>query len=255
MNKLANKTAIVTGAAAGLGRAIALLYAEHGCKLIATDINNEGLETLAEAITKSGGHIKTVVADMANDADIEHMLQVTTDTYGALDILVNNAGIMDNFSPIGDVADDMWERVMNVNVTGPMKAMRGAIKLMLSKGSGVIVNIASVGGISGAKAGAAYTASKHALIGLSKNTGYMYAKSGIRCNAIAAGAMNTNIAAGIDMQHLPPLVMERMMPGMALMPRTSEPSEVANVALFLASDDSSFINGAVIAADGGWTAY
>jgi NAD(P)-dependent dehydrogenase (short-subunit alcohol dehydrogenase family) len=109
--------------------------------------------------------------------------------------------------------------------------------------------------LQGARAGAAYTSSKHALIGLTKNTGYMYAKTGIRCNAIAPGAMETNIAAGIDMTKLLPIVNERIMPGMALMSRSSIPMEVANVALFLASDDASFVNGSVIVADGGWIAY
>ncbi len=255
MNKLSDKVAIVTGAGSGLGKAIALMYAQHGCKLIATDINSDRLHKLSEEITSAGGTVKTIVADMAIAQDIDSMFQLAQNTYGTLDILVNNAGIMDNFDPVGDVEDAMWERVMNINLTGPFKAMRSAIKIMEQKGSGVIVNIASVGGVAGARAGAAYTSSKHALIGLTKNTGYMYAKKGIRCNVIAPGAMNTNIAESIDMQHLSPLVNERIMPGMALMSRASEPVEVANIALFLASEDASFVNGAVIVADGGWTAY
>ena len=133
--------------------------------------------------------------------------------------------------------------------------MRSAINVFLPKSSGVIVNIASLGGINGARAGAAYTTSKHALIGLTKNTGYMYSKSGIRCNAIAPGAVNTNIGETIDYTKMTDLVKDRIMPGMALNPRTGEPSEIAQVALFLASDDSSFVNGAVIVVDGGWSAY
>jgi NAD(P)-dependent dehydrogenase (short-subunit alcohol dehydrogenase family) len=109
--------------------------------------------------------------------------------------------------------------------------------------------------LQGARAGVAYTASKHAIIGLTKNTGYIYARSGIRCNAIAPGAMDTNIGTAIDYTKLSTLVNERIMPGMSLNPRSSNPSEVANIALFLASDDASFINGAVIVADGGWSAY
>jgi NAD(P)-dependent dehydrogenase (short-subunit alcohol dehydrogenase family) len=128
---------------------------------------------------------------------------------------------------------------------------------MVPKQAGVIINISSIGGLYGARAGAAYTASKHALIGLTKNTGYMYAKLGIRCNAIAPGAMDTNISNTVDFTHLPALqlVNERIMPGMALNPRNSNPMEVAQVALFLASDDASFVNGTTITADGGWTAY
>ena len=149
----------------------------------------------------------------------------------------------------------MWERVMKINCEGPFKAMRSAVRVFLPKGAGIIINIASIGGINGARAGAAYTASKHALIGLTKNTGYMYAKSGIRCNAIAPGAVSTNIGDSIDYTKITPLVKDRIMPGMVLNPRTGEPTEIARVALFLACDDSSFVNATVITVDGGWEAY
>jgi NAD(P)-dependent dehydrogenase (short-subunit alcohol dehydrogenase family) len=136
-----------------------------------------------------------------------------------------------------------------------MKAMRSALKIFLAKGSGSIVNIASIGGLYGARAGAAYTASKHALIGLTKNTGYIYAKTGIRCNAIAPGAVATNIADTIDMTRITALINDRIMAGMVLNAKTGEPADIAKAALFLASDDASFVNGAVLTADGGWTAY
>lgn len=257
MKKLENKVAIVTGAGAGLGMAIAKLFAEHGAKVLAADINENGLDELEKEITASGGTVKTVKADMAEAKDVDAMVKAAVDNYGTVDILVNNAGVMDDFSPVADVSDALWDRVMKINVDGPFRAMRSVLKIMLEKGNGSIINIASVGGLNGARAGAAYTASKHALIGLTKNTGYMYARKGVRCNAIAPGAMNTTIAATIDFEHLPALALvnERIMPGMALNPRASEPIEVAQVALFLASDDASFVNGATIVADGGWTAY
>jgi NAD(P)-dependent dehydrogenase (short-subunit alcohol dehydrogenase family) len=192
---------------------------------------------------------------MTNEVEIVNMVKAAIDAYGTVDILINNAGVMDDFSPVGDVTDEMWERVMAINLNGPFIAMRSVIKIMLEKKSGVIINISSIGGVQGARAGAAYTASKHAIIGLTKNTGYVYAKSGIRCNAIAPGAMETNIAATIDFTKISALVNERIMPGMALNPRAANPTEVANIALFLATEDASFINGAVIVADGGWTAY
>ena len=144
---------------------------------------------------------------------------------------------------------------MKTNVDGPFKAMRNAIPIFLKKGKGVILNIASIGGLQGARAGAAYTTSKHALIGLTKNTGYMYSKSGIRCNAIAPGAVNTHIAETIDMTKVTPLINERIMSGMVTNPRTGEANEIANLALFLVSDDASFVNAAVVTADGGWTGY
>ena len=255
MKRLENKVAIITGAASGLGRAIALLYTSEGAKVVAADVNEKSLNILKDEIISNKGIITTVVANMASAVDIINMVKVAIDMYGTVDILVNNAGVMDDFSPVGDVTDQMWERVMAINLNGPFIAMRSVIKIMLEKKSGVIINISSIGGVQGARAGAAYTASKHAIIGLTKNTGYVYAKSGIRCNAIAPGAMETNIAATIDFTKISALANERIMPGMALNPRAANPAEVANIALFLATDDASFINGAVIVADGGWTAY
>lgn len=255
MKKLENKVSVITGAGSGMGKEIALLFAAEGSKVIATDIDQKRLDALKIEIKEKGGEVTTLISNIAKEEDIENMISVAVSTYGTLDILVNNAGIMDHFAPVAELENAMWEKVMKVNVDGPFKAMRSALKIFLKKGNGVIVNIASIGGLNGARAGAAYTASKHAVIGLTKNTGYMYSKSGIRCNAIAPGAVNTNIGDTIDFSKITPLVNERIMPGMTLNPRTGEPSEIAKVALFLASDDSSFVNASVITVDGGWSAY
>jgi NAD(P)-dependent dehydrogenase (short-subunit alcohol dehydrogenase family) len=255
MKKLENKVAIVTGAGAGMGKAIATLFAAEGSKVIATDISQPRLDELKKIISETGGEVTTLLANMAMEEDIERMIKLATDTYGTLDILVNNAGIMDNFEPVGELGNAIWEKVMKINVEGPLKAMRGAVKLFLAKGNGVIINICSIGGIKGGAAGAAYTASKHALVGLTRSTGYMYSKSGIRCNGIAPGAVNTSIGETIDMIKITPLVNDRIITGMALNPRTGEPLEIANAALFLASDDASFMNGHILVVDGGWSAY
>jgi NAD(P)-dependent dehydrogenase (short-subunit alcohol dehydrogenase family) len=255
MKKLEGKVSIVTGAGAGMGKAIAILFALEGSKVIATDINQARLDALKNEIKEKGGEVTTLVANIAIEEDIENMIKLATTTYGTLDILVNNAGIMDNFQPVGEVDNTMWEKVMKVNLDGPFKAMRSALKIFLAKGNGNIINISSIGGLKGGVAGAAYTASKHGLVGLTKNTGYMYSKSGIRCNAIAPGAVNTSIGETIDMKKVTPLVTDRIMTGMALNPRTGEPSEIAKVALFLASDDASFVNGHIFVVDGGWSVY
>jgi NAD(P)-dependent dehydrogenase (short-subunit alcohol dehydrogenase family) len=238
-----------------MGKAITLLFVNNGCKVIAADINQDRLNTLDAEVKKLGGIITTIKANMANDVDVDAIINLAKTTYGTLNILVNNAGVMDNFQPVGEVDNETWDRVMKVNVDGPYKAMRGAIKIFMENGSGNIINIASIGGLKGGVAGAAYTTSKHALIGLTKNTGHMYAKSGIRCNAIAPGAVATSIGETIDMTKITPMVQDRIMTGMALNPRIGEPNEIATAALFLASDDASFINGAVLVVDGGWSSY
>ncbi len=253
--KLQNKTAIVTGAGAGLGKAICQLFAAEGCKVMAADVHSERLDALKQSLQALGHTITTCTVDVANQSSVKAMIDQAMSTYGQIDVLVNNAGVMDNFEPVGDCPDSTWNKVININLNGVYYAMNAAVPYMLKAGKGSIINVASIGGLFGARAGAAYTTSKHAVIGLSKNTGYMYAKLGIRCNAIAPGAMETQIAESMDMSKITALVNERIMPGMALNPRTSNPTEVAQVALFLASDDSSFVNASVVTADGGWSAY
>jgi NAD(P)-dependent dehydrogenase (short-subunit alcohol dehydrogenase family) len=251
--KLLNKVAVVTGASSGMGRAIVKLFASEGAKVIAGDINQEALDVVISEIKASGGTALPVTANVTKEEDIQAMIDAAVKTYGTLDILVNNAGIMDNFVPAGEVTDDLWNRVFAVNVTGPMRAIRKALPIFIAKSSGIIINIASAGGLLGSRAGASYTASKHAVVGLTKNVGFQYAKLGIRCNAIAPGAVNTNI--GKTIYDPSKFGMERAMAGISLNPRVGEPEEIAKVALFLASDDSSFVNGTVITADAGWTAY
>jgi NAD(P)-dependent dehydrogenase (short-subunit alcohol dehydrogenase family) len=251
--KLENKVAVVTGAGSGMGKAISILYAQEGAKVVVSDVSMEIANKVAVEITARGGTALPVVADVTKEKDIQNMIDAAVGTYGTLDILVNNAGIMDNFVPAEAITDELWERVFAINTTGPMRAIRKALPIFIKKGSGVIINIASAGGLQGSRAGATYTASKHAVIGLTKNVGFQYAKLGIRCNAIAPGAVNTNIGSTITAPNK--FGMERAMSGISLNPRVGEPEEIAKVALFLGCDDSSFINGAIITADAGWTAY
>ncbi|HRH65578.1 MAG TPA: SDR family oxidoreductase [Bacteroidia bacterium] len=252
MKTLENKVTIVTGAGSGMGKAIAMLFASEGASVVCADLNETNLNSVISEIEAKNGKAAKVIVNVSKPEDCKRMIETALNQYGGLDVLVNNAGIMDDFIPVGDVTDDVWNKVIGVNLNGVFYASREAVQVMLKRGKGSIVNIASVGGLYGSRAGAAYTASKHAVVGLTKNTGYMYAKSGIRCNAIAPGGVNTNIGASMKPN---PFGAERMNLGAASMPRMGEPSEIAELALFLASDKSSFINGSIVTADAGWTAY
>ena len=250
--RLQEKVAVVTGAASGMGKAIAELYAKEGAKVIVADLNLEGAEKVVEGITSNGGVAKAVKVNVAKLEDIENMIDTAVNEYGTLDILVNNAGIMDGFEPVGDITDEKWDLIFDVNTKGVMRATRKALPIFLEKGKGVIVNTASTGGLNGAHAGAAYGASKHAVVGMTKNTGFMYANKGIRCNAIAPGAVETNISS--SMNNVNAFGLSRSQLAQAVIPRVGSAEEIAQVALFLASDESSFINGTVVTADAGWTA-
>lgn len=250
--KLKDKVSVVTGAASGMGKAIAELYAKEGSKVIVADLNIEGAEATVEAITQNGGNAKAVKVNVANLADVENMIDTAVKEYGTLDILVNNAGIMDGMEAVGDVEDDRWDLIFDINTKAVMRAMRKAIPIFEEKGKGIIVNTASTGGLNGAHAGAAYVASKHAVVGLTKNTGFMYANKGIRCNAIAPGGVATGITSSV--KGFNEFGASRTQLAQAAMPRVGQPEEIAKVALFLASDDSSFVNGTVVTGDAGWTA-
>lgn len=252
MGKLTNKTAIVTGAASGMGKAIAQLFANEGANVIVADLKQNEIDEVVNAIAKSGGNATGVICNVASEDDIKNMIDAAVKKYNTVDVLVNNAGVMDDFFPVDQVTNDLWNKVIGVNLNGPFYACRLALPIMLKQGSGAIINISSVGGLYGSRAGAAYSASKHAIVGLTKNIGFMYAQKGIRCNAIAPGGVNTNIGKNMVPNKFG---YERCTSGGASMPRMGEADEIAKTALFLACSDSSFVNGAVVTADGGWTAY
>ncbi|MBT2698941.1 SDR family oxidoreductase [Bacillus sp. ISL-40] len=251
--RLQNKVAVVTGAASGMGKAIAILYAKEGAKVVVSDINIDAATITVDEIKSNGGEAIAVMANVLKEEDIQNLINTAVNTFGTLDILVNNAGVMDNFEPAGEIEDEKWERVFAINTTSVMRATRKALPFFLEKQYGVIINVASAGGLQGARAGAAYTASKHAVVGFTKNTGFMYATKGIRCNAIAPGGVETNISSSIT--GVNEFGMGRIQAGLGINPRVGKPEEIANIALFLASDESSFVNGTVITGDAGWTAY
>lgn len=251
--KLNGKVALVTGAGSGIGRAVAKLFVEKGAQVVASDLFPAGLESLAEEVKAAGFSTLTITTgDVSDRAAAEAMVETAVKTYGTIDIVVNNAGIMDEFLPVGEVSDELWHKVYAINIDGPMFICRKAVQVMVEKGTGAIVNVASVGGLFGGRSGVAYTSSKHAVIGLTKSIAYHYAKKGIRCNAICPGGVATNI--GNTIRQPSPLGMERLQTTLAMAIRSAEPIELAKAALFLASDDASFVNGEIMVVDGGWTA-
>ncbi|HTL81410.1 MAG TPA: SDR family oxidoreductase [Bacteroidia bacterium] len=252
MRSLENKVALVTGAGSGMGKAIAALFASEGAKVVATDVNEKRLQELVNAIRSDKGEIISVTGDVSKEDDARKMIDAAMRKYEGIDVLVNNAGVLDNFMPVADATNEMWDHVMGVNINGPFYLCRLVVPIMLKQGRGSIVNISSVGGLNGSRAGVAYTTSKHALIGLSKNIAFMYGDKGIRCNVIAPGGVNTNIGEGMNPNALG---YAKLSLGLGTNIRTGEPKEIAEVALFLAGEKSSLMNGAVVVADAGWTAY
>ncbi len=252
MRKLENKIALITGASSGIGRAMAMLFAREGATSIVVDVNQNGVIEVVDSIVAEGNKAWGEVCDVGQAYEVKQTAAKVLAEFGVIDILVNNAGIMDDFIPAADIEVQQWHQVMNVDLHGAFYFCHEILPGMLNRGKGNIVNISSVGGTQGARAGAAYTAAKHGLIGLTKNIAFMYVAKGIRCNVIAPGGVKTNIGAGM---HPNAFGYERMMSGTASMPRMAEPEEIASVALFLVTAESSFVNGAVLVADGGWTAY
>lgn len=252
MKPLEGKIAIVTGSGSGIGKAIALLFAQNGASIMLADLHQENMEAVANEIREFDGTASCFACDVAKATDTELLIQETIKVFGTIDILVNNAGIMDSFMPVNETSDELWHKVISTNLDSVFYLCRKATGLFLEKGSGTIINIASIGGLCGGRAGAAYTASKHAVIGLTRNIGYQYANKNIRCNAIAPGGVNTNITLGMESD---PFGFDRMNAGTGNMPSAGNPEDIAELALFLADSRSAFINGSVITADGGWTAY
>lgn len=250
--RLLNKVALITGAGSGIGEAMAKMFSKEGAQIIASDIDAAALDRVVMEINQKGGTAIGIKADISKTDEVDYLVDSGVKAFGKLDILVNNAGIMDNFVPVADLDEGLWDKALGVNLKGPFLTSRAALKVMLSQKQGVIINVASVGGLFGVRGGAAYVTSKHGVIGLTKNIAAVYHDQGIRCVAIAPGGVKTNIGKTIDNPH--PLGLEKLNSGLGPAPM-GEPEQIAAVAAFLASDEASFVNGSVVVADGGWTSY
>lgn len=245
------RSVIVTGAGSGIGRAAALRFAQEGARIVIADVDPAPAATVAEEVAQAGGTAVTVIGDLRDQAVVDRVAATAAEEFGGIDVLVNNAGIMDSMSAAADTGDDEWERVIGINLTAPFRLTRAALPHMLAAGRGAIVFTASEASLRGSAAGAAYTASKHGIAGLTKSLAVMYRDKGIRSNAIAPGGTLTNIRVDADRGAHGPAALA---PYMGNVGTPSQADEQAAAIVFLASEAASNINGAILPVDNGWSA-
>jgi NAD(P)-dependent dehydrogenase (short-subunit alcohol dehydrogenase family) len=250
--RLLGKSALVTGAAAGIGRAAAELFAREGARLTVADINGDGLATLRESLANVTGDVAVVTADVSNADDVRRMIDVAVDHYGRLDIAVANAGIIPLASVVEATADD-WEEVMAIDGRGMFLTCKYAIQQMLINGGGSIICLSSISGVAGQARQSTYGPAKFVASGLTKHLAVEWASKGIRVNAVAPGTINTERVQRLPDEPGGPEYLE-VIKAAHPMGRLGEPSEVAKAILFLASDEASFITGAILPVDGGFLA-
>lgn len=242
--RLMGKVAVVTGAGSGMGEAMARRFVEEGARVVAADVSGAQEETA----TRAGPDCIACQADVSSSADVQRMIGLAVERFGRLDILCNNAGIQGPLAATADYDEDEWDRVIAVNLKGVFLGMKYAIPRMLeTAGKGSIVNTSSMASIVAFPTLPAYSASKGGVSILTRLTAAEYAGKGIRVNAIAPGAIDTGMTRGMPQEYLQAAV------NATLMGRIGTPEEIANLALFLASDEASFITGTETAVDGGYT--
>ena len=253
MKRLENKVAIITGGAMGMGAATAELFAQEGAKVVIADYNEEKAKAQAEKIKAAGGEASFVKTDVSKAKDVENMVKFTVDTYGRLDIALNNAAITPDDKPIADFDEAYWDRLLSIDLKGVALGMKYEIKQMLAQGSGgSIINTSSVSGIRPQPGTPAYIAAKHAVIGLTKSAAMDYSPQGIRINSVAPGAIDTPMLRGaLEQFGFDPAAYAKQL---SMLGRFANAEEVAKAHLWLASEDASYVTGAVIAVDGGYTA-
>jgi NAD(P)-dependent dehydrogenase (short-subunit alcohol dehydrogenase family) len=246
------RIALVTGAASGIGRATILRLAAEGATVVGFDVNEAALADVGTAASDTGVVVTLTAGDITSQTDIDRVVGDVLADHGRIDLLANVAGIMDWFLPAHEVDDQTWDRVMAVNATGPLKLCRAVLPSMRERGGGSIINVGSAASTRGGTAGVAYTASKHALLGITRSVAWVYATDNVRCNIVLPGGVETNIGATSVPRG--ELGIARLAPihGTAL--RMAQADEIAAVVSWLGSDEASNVNGAVVNCDGGWGA-
>lgn len=244
--KLKDKVAIVTGSTSGMGRATAIRFAREGAKVVVTGRNEERAKAVVDQIKSEGNEAIYVIVDTSRVEDMKTLVDKTLEAYGTVDVIFNNAGAL-SMSPLEKVSLEEWNKIFNVNLTSSLYLVQLAAPIMKKKGKGVVINNSSIAGFAGHHGFAAYTTSKHAMNGLTKSMAWELGPE-IRVNAIAPGLIDTAMVdsiGGVD------AIGQYMIQGSPLK-RAGQPEDIASVALFLASDDSSFIDGQIIKVDGGF---
>lgn len=249
MQRLKDKVAIVTGAASGIGAEVSRLFAREGARVLAADRNEAGAKNLAEELCREGLEVAPFAVDVTRWQEVDGMVAKAVALWGKLDVMVNNAGIIDDARACGDVEEDLWDRVLAVNLKGVFLGCKRSVQQFLSqKTPGAIVNTASIAGMGAMAGGTAYTASKHGVVGLTRQIACEYANDGIRVNAVCPGVVRTGMTQDY-MEFFQPIAAQ-MIP----MGRPAEPTDIAPAFLWLASEESRYVTGSLLVVDGGWRA-
>lgn len=248
MPRLHNKIAIVTGGAHGIGLAIAQIFAEEGASVFIADLDEAVGEQVAENIRSQNGDATFVHCDVSSAERVANVVQRASEKTGHIDILCNNAAFLGQWHNAGEASDDEWEKSFRISLMGAQFSTREVLPFMQKQNHGSIINISSIQGMVGARNSVAYTSIKHALIGFTRSVACDYGAQNIRCNAICPGAIRTRISPE------PGSELHQRQISKTFLARVGESREVATAALFLASDESSYVTGAVLPVDGGWTA-
>ncbi len=251
MGSFDGKVAIVTGGGSGIGRAVCLQLAAEGAHVVVADLKAERAQGVADEIQGAGGAATAQVGDLSDPAVVTRVVEETIGTRGQIDVLVANAGIMDDMSGPDEVSDEIWERLLRVNLTAPFLLTRAVSRHMLARGRGAIVYTDSEAGLRGSAAGTAYSVSKHGLVGLMRSGAVLFRNRGVRVNAVAPGGVMTNLEVHMNMESEGLKALGAYQSGIG---RVAQPEEVAAVIVFLASDAASNVSGALVPVDNGWSA-